>query len=449
MTSSSSLITCKTITYIVVAVLFIVPFSVSAQTGVISSNGWANNSVNTVIFRKNALVTYQNTQYAAYYDSNQFVVLAKRTTGQNKWQLRRTTYQGDATDAHKSISIIVDGAGYLHLAWGQHNNALNYAKAISPGSLQLGEKLSMTGVKENKVSYPEFYRLPSGNLLFLYRDGGSGNGNLMLNSYSLNTHKWTSVQDGLIDGEGQRNAYWQMAIDAKGTIHLSWVWRETPDVASNHDMCYAQSVDGGKTWQKSTGEKYQLPINASNAEYACKIPQHSELINQTSMFADASGKPFIATYWREENQTVPQYHLVYHTDNGWKVSNLSFRKTPFSLSGAGTKSIPISRPQIIAWRNGKKQSAAIIFRDAERGNQVSIAQSSDITGSNWKVSDITTSQVGAWEPAYDTELWKRKQVLDLFIQAVIQIDGEGIGNNQPKPVSVLEWKPQTIKNNIK
>jgi hypothetical protein len=67
------------------------------------------------------------------------------------------------------------------------------------------------------------------------------------------------------------------------------------------------------------------------------------------MFADAKGKVFIAGYWRDANETVPQYHLVFKTDGNWKVSNLNFRKTTFSLSGSGTKRIPISRPQIIAW----------------------------------------------------------------------------------------------------
>ena len=44
----------------------------------VAGNGWANNSVNTVIFRKNSLVTYKNYQYTAYYDTAQNVVLAKR-----------------------------------------------------------------------------------------------------------------------------------------------------------------------------------------------------------------------------------------------------------------------------------------------------------------------------------------------------------------------------------
>lgn len=407
----------------------------------VGANGWANNSVNAVIFRKNSLVTFKGYQYTAFYDSAQNVVLAKRKLPSVKWTITRTPYKGDATDAHKSISIIVDGAGYLHVAWGQHNNPLNYAKSVAPGSLELTAKLPMVGSKENKLSYPEFYKLPGGDLLFFYRDGGSGNGNLMINRYNVKTASWMRLQDNLIDGEGKRNAYWQLAIDAVGNIHLSWVWRESPDVASNHDIAYACSKDGGLTWQKNNGDKYTLPINAANAEYACKIPQKSELINQTSMFADAAGRPFIATYWKEAGETVPQYHIVYFNGAAWAVNNLAFRKTTFSLSGMGTKSIPIARPQIVAWRKGKNIAAALIFRDEERGNKVSLVLSNDITGTNWQIKDLTAQPVGSWEPTYDTELWKQKEILNLFIQNVTQVDGEGKANTLPQPVQILEWKP--------
>ncbi|QXU43087.1 BNR repeat-containing protein [Pedobacter sp. D749] len=412
------------------------------QLSTIASNGWANNSVNTVIFRKNSLISFKGSQYAAYYDHEQNVVLAKRKIGSTHWTSVITPYKGDATDAHKSISIMIDGDGFLHIAWGQHNNNLNYARSVSAGSLTLGKKEVMLSAKENKVSYPEFYKLTNGDLLFFYRDGGSGNGNLMINHYSLKTRKWTRIQDGMIDGEGQRNAYWQVAVDQVGTIHLSWVWRESPDVASNHDLCYAKSTDGGITWLKSTGEKYQLPITATNAEYTVKIPQKSELINQTSMFADAKGKVFIAGYWRGVNEAGPQYHLVFKTDNSWKVSNLNFRKTTFSLSGTGTKRIPISRPQIIVWSNGKHYAAGLLFRDAERGNKASIALNDHLGSENWIIKDLTKTSMGDWEPTYDTELWKTKGILSLFLQNVTQIDGEGKADHAPTKVQVLDWKPK-------
>jgi hypothetical protein len=405
-------------------------------------SGWANNSVNTVIFRKNSLVTFKGLQYTAFYDKEKFVVLGKRKSGTRQWQLKQTAYKGNAADAHNTISIMVDGTGYLHIAWDHHGNSLNYCKSKAPGSLELTGKLSMTGLNEQKVTYPEFLKLPDGNLLFLYRDGASGKGNLVLNRYDIKNKQWTQLQANLIDGEGKRNAYWQACADTKGIIHISWVWRESPDVSSNHDMCYARSSDGGNTWSTSAAKKYLLPITAANAEYVSMIPQKSELINQTSMYADASGNPYIATYWKEPGDSVPQYHLIYKKNEQWQTKNLGFRKTPFNLSGAGTKRIPISRPQIIAWKTGKVLSVAVIFRDEERASKISAAICADLTMPKWNIIDLFGESVGSWEPTFDTELWKEKGIINLFVQKTEQVDGEGKASIPPQMIKVLEWNPK-------
>ncbi len=402
------------------------------------ANGWASNSVNTVIFRKNALVTYRDTQYIAFYDSARYVVLGKRAINSTRWQLVTTAYRGNAADAHNCISIMVDGAGYLHLAWDHHNDPLHYCRSKTPGSLDMGPMQPMTGQLEQRVSYPEFYRLPDGDLLFFYRSGQSGQGNLIINTYNIHTQQWTQLHSNLVDGENQRSAYWQACIDRKGVVHLSWVWRESPDVASNHDLCYARSRDGGRTWEKSTGEPYTLPVKAATAEYACTIRPKSELMNQTSMYADSAGHPYIVTYWRDSGTAVPQYHIVYNNTGRWAVQNTAFRKTAFSLSGAGTKRVPISRPQLVCWPNGRTVAAALLFRDEERGDKVSAAFSADIQSGRWTLRDFTHMSVGAWEPTYDTELWKEKRRLHLFVQRVEQADSEGKTNTPPQMVQVLE-----------
>jgi hypothetical protein len=70
-------------------------------------SGWANNSINTAIFRKNSLVTFRNWQYIAYYNKNGYVVLGKRELGNDKWELKQTPYKGNVSDAHNVISIMV------------------------------------------------------------------------------------------------------------------------------------------------------------------------------------------------------------------------------------------------------------------------------------------------------------------------------------------------------
>lgn len=405
-------------------------------------SGWAGNSVNAVVFRKNSLVTHGDTQYIAFYDAEGRVVLGKRRTGAGRWQLKRTPYRGNIADAHNSISIMTDGAGYLHMAWDHHNTTLRYCRSIQPGALELSPEMPMTGDAEQRVSYPEFFKIPDGGLLFLYRDGSSGNGNLVINRYDLSTRQWTRLQSNLLDGEGRRNAYWQAFVDVKGVIHLSWVWRETPDVASNHDLCYARSGDGGKTWMTTSGRIYDLPVTAATAEYAIRIPVNSDLINQTSMCADASGRPYIATYWRDAGDSSPRYHLVYYDDERWLAQALDISHTAFSLSGAGTKQIPVSRPQLLIWDSGGLSKGMIIFRDKARGNKVSAALSADMRTGNWIARDLLSEGVGAWEPSYDTELWKMKGILSLFVQKVAQADAEGQTYLPSQMVKVIEWKVQ-------
>jgi BNR repeat-containing family member len=202
---------------------------------------------------------------------------------------------------------------------------------------------------------------------------------------------------------------------------------------------YIVSKDGGVSWEKSTGEKYQLPITISTAEQICSIAQNNELINQTSMSTDENGNPFIASYWKGKNN-VPQYHIIYKKGNRWKVNDLGFRTAGFSLSGTGTKQIPVSRPQILCSGKNKQTIITLVFRDAERGNKVSIATVKLNKLKNWQLKDLTNEGTGAWEPTYDIGLWNRKKILHLFVQKVTQADAEGVIKMEPQPVQVLQCK---------
>lgn len=406
------------------------------------AEGWAQTSINAVIFRKHALVTHKDTQYVAFYSNDADVMLARRRLGTTAWNIHQTPYRGNVHDAHNAISIALDGRGRLHMAWDHHGDTLRYTQGTRPGALTLTDPKSMIGRDEANVTYPEFYTLPGGDLIFLYRDGSSGNGNLVINRYDVATGTWRRVQSNLLDGEGERNAYWQMTIDPQGMMHLSWVWRESPDVASNHDLGYARSDDGGQTWTRSDGTLYALPITVQNAEYAARIPRNHELINQTAMAADAQGRPYIASYWRPEGTTVPQFHVVYHDGAAWRVVQATERTTPFSLSGGGTRRIPISRPQLVI---GPAQTVYLVFRDAERGERVSVGICDDLVQGTWRFIDLTDEPVGAWEPTYDPALWRRDHTLHLLHQRVEQPDGDDRGDTagtpQPRMISVLEWTP--------
>jgi hypothetical protein len=426
-----------------IALLVVLPAVATAQDADVRVSqlglGWARSSVNAVIFRTASLASHDSTQYAAYYDDSAHVVLAKRRIGGATWTLSRTPYTNDVSDAHNAIAIAVDGSGVLHVAWAEHNKPLHYARAVSAGSLVLGPPERMTGLREERVTYPQFYSLPDGDLLFVYRDGQSGNGDVLLDRYHVRSRAWRVVQHPLIAGEGKRNAYVnQLAIDARGGWHLSWVWRDSPDVASNHDVLYAHSEDEGRSWRTSAGTAYTLPITASTAEVAWTVPPGSELINQTSSAVDGGGRPVIATYWRDAGSEVPQLRLVWHDGTRWRSSRVGERTMPFRLSGGGTKRIPLSRPQVLVGRAGE---VIVVYRDLERGGGVTVARSSDSSRSRWTVRELWPSSVGQWEPTYDIDRWRRERRLSLFVQRVGQGDGESLEDVPAQPVSVLDWTP--------
>ena len=351
--------------------------------------------------------------------------------------MHKTQYTGNTADAHNVISIAVDGDGYLHISWDHHDNELRYAVSVEPLSLVLGAKKQMTGIEEGKVSYPQFYNLKnSGDLIFMYRSGQSGRGILVINSYDIKTGVWSQLHQNLIDGEGKRNAYWQAYVDKQGTIHVSWVWRETWDVSTNHDIAYAKSTDGGKTWTRSTGEAYELPITQETAENAWEIPQNSSLINQTSMTTDDAGNPYIANYWNVEGKT--QYQIVYLENGIWKKQHTSFRDSGFDLGGGGTKKIPISRPEIFVQKQKSEKTVYLLFRDDLRESKITIAYKNLASQKDWKLQDLTDISVGDWEPNFDKQLYKQTGKVHIFQQEVIQVDGEGLIDKKATPVQLLE-----------
>lgn len=408
----------------------------SVKTSQVTPQAWSATSVNTAVFRANSVTSRDTVQYVAYYDPEGYVTLASRHVDKDNWKVERSPYKGNVKDGHNIISIAVDSDGYIHAAFDHHGNKLHYCRSIAPGSLTLGPMESMTGQLEEDVTYPEFYTLAGGRLLFAYRSGASGRGNLVLNEYDTKSRTWKRLHDVLIDGENARNAYWQMHVDSRGTIHLSWVWRETWMVETNHDLCYARSTDGGHTWQRSDGTHYTLPITLSTAEVACYIPQKSELINQTSMSADTDGNPYIATYWRDSTSTIPQYRLVWHDGSTWHERQVSNRTTPFSLAGGGTKMIPIARPRMVTDGN----RVFYITRDIERDSRVTVYHGT-LSNPNWDVTDLTDYSVDAWEPSLDTDLWNTRRRLDIYVQHTAQGDGEHTTTLSPQPVNIISIVP--------
>ncbi|ATC65312.1 neuraminidase [Nibricoccus aquaticus] len=417
------------------------------QRSPIAGNAFAGSSVNVVANIRQSIASHNGQQFTAFYDVDGFMVLARRAlnsdTQPSAWETHRTSHRGNVADAHNSISLAIDGAGFLHVSWDHHGNPLNYARSVAPGSLELATKSPMTGQREARVTYPQFFPLPSGDLLFLYRDGRSGQGSLVLNRYDTATQTWRTVQPDLISGEGQRSPYWAMTVDARGTLHLAWNWRESPDVASNHDLAYARSTDGGLSWTKSDSTSYALPITAASAEYAALIPQNSNLMNPPFITTDSASNPAIVSYWSPKPDAAPQFQIIHHDGKTWQQIPGPARTDKFSLAGTGTKRPPISRALLLFSSSAKTSSLHLVYRDDSRSGRIIIATRESIPDSVWRETELTPDSVGAWEPSFDPVAWEKFQQFHILVQRAEQRDGNDhtAAPTPPEKISVLTWTP--------
>lgn len=397
---------------------------------------FADDAVNTSIFRVSAIISAGGFQFATYYAPDGSVVVARRDLKGIKWDIAVQAFKGHVADAHNVTVLGISSDGLLHLSYDHHGDPLHYRVSGKPYDIRsFGDAIAMTGQQEEHVTYPQFISAPDGTLYFFYRDGASGNGTLCLNRYDVKSKTWSAVHHPLVDGEGKCNPYWwRPSIAGDGTINLGWCWRDTPNAQTNHDLCFACSKDGGQTWLRSDGKPQALPITRENAEVVEHIPKGSNLINQCSSATDAQGHCHLVQYFNDADG-IPQYFHEWFDGSAWHKNQVSHRTTRFSLSGGGSLAIPISRPEIAIEPGG---TVCIITRDAQLGGGIRLYEAS-APYEKWSAVDVLHEDLGNWEPMYDLSRLAGGGILSLFVLPVKQGNHEREVNFGPQMAEIVEF----------
>jgi hypothetical protein len=122
-----------------------------------------------------SLLTTPDRQYAAYYDAERHMTVAARPLDSSAWTYQKLPSQV-IWDSHNSVTMALDSAGDLHVSGNMHCVPLVYFRTAKPGDITSLTPAKMTGVLEDRVTYPRFFKDHEGRLIFTYRRGGSGNG---------------------------------------------------------------------------------------------------------------------------------------------------------------------------------------------------------------------------------------------------------------------------------
>ena len=400
-------------------------FKIKVLSKSVLGEGWAANTVNTVIFRHHGILTTGDYQHTAFYVNEQTLRLVQRDLTTNQLITYDVHGEYNLRDAHNSISLGIDREGYLHMSYDHHATQLRYRRSTVPYSITgWTDELTMTGANEDKVTYPTFI-LPYDKhpLTLLYRDGNCIKGSARLKTYDEASQAWADHPQAVLSGAEQApwtsNAYWNHpAVGSDGSLHLSFVWRThtlgEEKRINNINIDYACTFDNGYTWVTSHNRPYSLPITPANSETVHPVSPGSNLINQSSMALDSHNRPHIVFY-SDDPEGIPQYQHLWFDGKVWHHQFISTRKQAFNLQGDGTLQIPISRPEIVL---DKQDNAYIIYRGDVTDNKMAatLLPAPDYRYQSANTQIFWDEALGYAEPIIDRSRWQRDNILSVLVQ---------------------------------
>ncbi len=282
------------------------------------------------------LLTHAGQQTIAYYNAKHEMIVARRGLSDNTWQ-KVSLPSKVGWDSHNYITMAVDANGDLHLSGNMHCVPLIYFRTRTPGDITTFERLPMTGKEEQRCTYPRFLQDADGNLVFMYRSGGSGNGRRFFNVYDPAIKHWRRLLDcPLFEGQGKRNAYPNgPGKGPDGLFHVVWVWRDTPDCATNHHLSYARSRDL-KTWQTAAGKPVPLPFLLEHSgTWVDPIPPRGGIINGCEKLAfDSRNRP-VVSYHKADGNGNMQIYVARFEDGQWRTRPVTSWDKPIVFGGGG------------------------------------------------------------------------------------------------------------------
>jgi hypothetical protein len=272
-----------------------------------------------------ALTVTADRIYVGYYDANRQLTVAQRDRAGGAWTyVKLDTWVG--WDSHNYVAMAVDPAGQLHVMANMHSEPLIYFRTTKAGDARsLRRQAQMIGPDdETSVTYPVFLQDAAGRLIVKYRSGRSGSGDEIYNAFDPATGAWSRLlATPLVSGEGRRNAYFVGPVLGPDKLfHIVWVWRDTPDASTNHDLSYARSRDLIH-WERSDGRPLPLPITLDKAEIVDPVPVRGGMINNNTVLGfDSTGRPTV-TYHKFDENGDTQVYLARHEADGWRTAPIS------------------------------------------------------------------------------------------------------------------------------
>jgi hypothetical protein len=250
------------------------------------------------------LLTDGDDQFVAYYDGDREMTVAHRDIATTTWTTKGLgSFVG--WDSHNYITMALDRDGVLHVAGNMHAVPLDYHRATTARNISTIAKVTtmVDSGREQRVTYPRFITGPSGELLFMYRDGTAIDGIWYINVYDESTSTWGAyLSTALFDGQDIANAYSRGPSAAfapgkgpDGRYHLAYMWRMAPGGLQNNSLLSYVRSDDLVSWEKSDGTPVTLPVLRGQGDIVDPADVGEGLHNgRFGLGFDGSGNPVVS-----------------------------------------------------------------------------------------------------------------------------------------------------------
>ncbi len=281
--------------------------------------------------------TFGDRQYVAFYDGERQMTIGRRLLSEDRFQLTRLP-ERLGWDSHNFVTLTEDDDGHLHVTGNMHGVPLIYFRSEHPHDIESLRRVdSMVGRDESRVTYPRFLRGPANELIFTYREGGSGRGEEIYNVYDHETQSWRRMLDQpLMSGGGVMNAYPHGPMPGPdGLFHLAWIWRDTPDAETSHTISYARSRDL-LNWETSRGEPIPLPITIDTGDVVDPVQPKGGAINGNVHLGFDSRDRVVVSYIKFDENGKTQLYNARSEDGQWVIRQASEWDYRWEFQGRGS-----------------------------------------------------------------------------------------------------------------
>lgn len=153
--------------------------------------------------------------------------------------------------------------------------------------------------------------------------------------------------------QGLMNAYFNGPRKGPdGRFHLVWMWRDTGDCSTNHDLNYARS-DDLVHWQSAGGQSVKLPLTVEEKLTSVDpVPPDGGLLNISQYVGFDHQNNAVVTYHKHDSRGNTQAYAARWENGAWNIVQITDWDYRWDFKGFGSIPVEITLGAASAANNG-------------------------------------------------------------------------------------------------